>query len=173
MIIPIWVASWEIECCQPEAVVGQGWAAPFLKLLPPEPWWREYASGQITAEIEALGVVDLDGEVVRESTDDAPAVFRSGAVRVVVRGPLDPDATHVRGRLLFEGHDGPGVGPGVSHDKLECRGIARRVRGIPLLYELRDGTHVPVAQDEPVDLTSTADRRFPEYLIELEVPAPG
>lgn len=164
VIIPVWVASWEIECCQPEAVVGQEWAAPFLRLAPPEPWWLAHASAPIPPEVEALGVVELDGAVVRDAASGALATCRSGDLCIVTPSPMTADAGRIRGRLWFESHGGPGV----SEDRLECRGVVRRVRGIPLVYELRERTQVPVAQAEPVDLASTTEHGFPEYLIDLE-----
>lgn len=165
MILPIWVASWEIECCQPDAIVGQPWAAPFVRLGPPEPWWIGYADTPPPADVMELGVTELEGEVAKASTDQHPGVFRTEAFRVVVPGPLPADTRQLRGRLGFEGHDGPGV----EDQRLDISGIVRRVRGIPLVYEVRDRMHIPIGQDAPVDVDSTTVRGFPEYLVDVEV----
>lgn len=165
MILPIWVASWEIECCQPDATVGEPWAAPFVLLMPPEPWWIEYVDIPPPAEVMELGVVELDGEVTSETTAEHPGVFQADTLRVVVRSPLTFGTRELRGRLSFEGHDGPGM----PDKKLKVGGTVRRVRGIPLRYELRDRRRVPIGQDDALDIESTIVRGLPEFLVDLEL----
>jgi hypothetical protein len=155
VILPVWVAAWEYECCRPDAVVGETWAGS-LFLRPPEPWWAN-GSEAVDPEILVLGVVNLDVEVVRPAPHaDAAALvavdgIRLGVVSVDVSGPT----RRVRGRVVFEGHVGP---DGVELDEVECRGTVRRVRRVPLVRKCKDGMWVPVSRLAAVDVASTADR---------------
>jgi hypothetical protein len=180
VIVPIWISSWEIECCQPEASVGHEWVGPALWLRGSEPWWRKYVDAPLPPEVETLGVADLEGEVVVPAgSTDRPGVFRVGTLEILVPEARTVGRQSIRGRLHAQSHQGP-TEPGFG---LHCRGVVRRVRGIPLVYELRDVVKVPVAQGKPVELQSTGAGRppdylpgvapFPEFLIDLEIDDSG
>src|SRR5436309_12628213 len=105
--MPVWAATWEFECCQPEAVVRHAWDAA-LFLHQPRPWWA-LADAAIEPAVCDLGVVELDVDVIRPAPHpDGAALLGVGAVRLGGVGmDLSAGSHHVRGRLVFEGHVGP------------------------------------------------------------------
>lgn len=60
MLIPIWAATWEIECCQPEAEVGKEWKVPVIFRPGADPWWVTDHGAGSTGEDGQLGVVRLE-----------------------------------------------------------------------------------------------------------------
>ena len=55
MLLPVWVADWEFECCHPDAVVGEEWEACLTLQRGRDPWWVEQYGGSLTAEGRQLG----------------------------------------------------------------------------------------------------------------------
>ena len=80
MRVPIWVAAFELECCQPDATVGEPWTASVVVLKSADPWWAEYAAEPVPEEIRTMGVVDLEG-----TTASATLHARAGIVDI---GPV-------------------------------------------------------------------------------------
>jgi hypothetical protein len=60
MILPIWVASWELGCCQPEAEVGQSWAVPLRFTLGLTPWRATEFGIPLSPEQMSFGRVEVD-----------------------------------------------------------------------------------------------------------------
>ncbi len=154
MIIPVWAASWELSCCQPEATVGGTWEVPVEFVPRADPWWVADWNAAATDAQRALGVVTLDLKRVRG---------RSGAETLAVSGPLRvrvrefPGEGVVSGRLAVDAHpDSQGIGP----DEVTLRGVVHRVDLIPLRYERGKQAFVPVAQLESVGAHSTLDREM-------------
>jgi len=83
-----------------------------------------------------------------------------GPLRVLVPQARRPGRQSFRGRVHTQTHQGPNE-PGFG---MHCRGLVRRVRGVPLVHQLRGVVKVPVAQGKPVDLRSTGARRPPDHL---------
>ena len=156
MILPIWVATWELDCCQPDAVVGERWRGSVF-LHPGPQWWVSEYNRQLPPEHKDLGVVELDVDVVRPTpAPEGAALARVEGVSIGVLGLQAMGKHHVRGTCIFEGHTGP---DGVALEEVECRGIVRRVRRVPLVYEPRGRRMwVPLAQLDPIDVHSTLDR---------------
>jgi hypothetical protein len=179
VLLYVWVASWEFECCRDDAVIGSHWGGSLI-LEPAKPWWSKDAPGALPDDVLDLGVSEFDGDVARApDTADLPAVVSVGSARVGVLGTITSGTQHFVGRLSYEGHGG-GAYDAVL-DELACNGIVRRVRGISYDYELRHTSEgearVPIARHVPIDLKSTGDRYptgraghpFVEYLIDLEI----
>jgi hypothetical protein len=179
VLLYVWVASWEFECCRPDAVVGERWGGSLI-LDRAQPWWSEYVEGALPDDVLNLGVTEFDGDVANPPRAvDAPAVATVGTARIGVLGTVTSGRQRFRGRLQYEGHGG---GPYDDVlDELDCEGVVRRVRGITYDYELRDTSEgemkVPVAQRSPVDMNSTGDpyptgqagHAFGTYLVDLDV----
>ncbi|MFN2608578.1 MAG: hypothetical protein ABR511_11920 [Acidimicrobiales bacterium] len=156
MVLPVFAAAWELECCQPEATVGQAWSA-CLFLNPPVPWWTE--EDDEGASESALGVMELDVDVLRGAEgDEAMALADAGPVCLGVKGLRETGRRLLCGRISSEWH-GPGP-EGVSLGDVECTGNVRRVRLFPIAFERRgDRAWFPVEELSPVDVRSTGDRR--------------
>jgi hypothetical protein len=160
VLLYVWIASWELECCLDDAIIGNRLGGRLI-LDPAHPWWSKYASGALPDDVLSLGVTEFDGEVVRPSHEaDRPAIATVRSARIGVLGTIEMGLQHFRGRLRYEGHGG---GPYDDIlEQLDCEGVVRRVRGISYDYELRvnsEGeTQVPVAQRAPVEMNSTGDR---------------
>ncbi|MEX0790587.1 MAG: DUF6578 domain-containing protein [Actinomycetota bacterium] len=173
MRVPIWVSAWELECCQPNATVGERWTVSPIGLKPPDPWWAEHAPGPVPDDVLALGVVTLDGTAASTTLHDRSTIVDLGGNRVIVPGGGGREV-RLHGRLWLDGHEHPEY-QGASG--LEWTGIVRRIRGIRLVYQpVTVYLAIPVEQMKPVDLSSTseindprlADHGFAEFLIDLE-----
>ena len=175
MLLCVWVAAWEFECCQPDLTVGDTWGGAFY-LSAAEPWWSKYASSPLPREVRDFGVVEFDGDVIRPARSDSDAAFVAvGAARVGVFGATASGHQHFRGRLDFEGHGGGGY----EIDDLDCAGTVTRIRGVSYTYAPTDSVDdegmAPVAQNEPRDLQTTFNpeatggHEFGIFLIDLDV----
>lgn len=175
MRIPIWVSAVELECCQPDATVGEPWVASVVCLKPPDPWWAEHAPEPVPEEVLRMGVVDLQGTVSSAALHSEAAIVEVDGLRVIVPGVRGSGVVPVHGRLWLDAHEHPRLQgtPG-----LEWRGVVRRVRGIRLLYRpVTVYLAIPYHQEPAAELRSTADRDSPEtagggfaeFLIDLEV----
>lgn len=175
MLLPIWVAARELDCCQPEATVGQTWRIPLVGLRSADPWWAKDASEPVPDEVMSMGVVELDAEVESVSFTGSSAIASIGPdVRIVLPEVASEGPTQLRGRLWLDGHehfevrDAPG---------LELSGTVRRIRGIKLVFEpVTVYLAIPKRQEAAIDLHSTTDRHdtikdygFAELLIDLEI----
>ncbi|HYN99494.1 MAG TPA: DUF6578 domain-containing protein [Actinomycetota bacterium] len=174
MQVPIWVSAWELECCQPDATVGERWTASLVGLKPPEPWWAQHAPQPIPDDVRSLGVVNLTGTAVSTTLHERSKIVDVGGYRVIVPGAPNTREIAVNGRLWLDGHEHPEYQGAAG---LEWTGVVRRIRGIRLIYQpVTVYLAIPVRQEEPVDLTSTSDRNdprmsdrgFSEFLIDLE-----
>ncbi len=175
MQLPIWVSAFELECCQPDATVGDPWVASVVGLKPADPWWAQHSPDPVPDSVRSLGVVELEGAAASTTLHARSAIVDLGGVRVIVPGVTGNGTVSVRGRLWLDAHEHPEYQnvPG-----LEWRGIVRRIRGIRLLYQpVTVYLAIPVRQEPPVELRSTSnrkdpamlDRGFSEFLIDLEV----
>lgn len=152
MILPIWLSDWELGCCPLHATRGEPWSASVF-LHPGEPWWVKENGGTLDPAQAEVGEVELDLDVVRPAPGpDGAALATDGTIHVGLIGVVSLGRRRVKGRLMFEGHDGP---EGVTLDEVECHGTVRRVRRVPIVYELR-GPWVPVGQLAPIEVDSTA-----------------
>lgn len=176
MNVPIWVAAWELECCQPDATVGERWAASVVGLKPPEPWWAEHAPEPLPEEVLALGAVDLEGTAASVTLHARSAIVDVGGGRVIVPGARSSRVVPVHGRLWLDAHEHPEY---QGAEGLKWTGVVSRIRGIRLIYQpVTVYLAIPVRQEAPVDLRSTSDRKdramadrgFSEFLIDLETP---
>lgn len=174
MNVPIWVSAWELECCQPDATVGEPWVSSVVGLKPPDPWWAEHAPEPVPDEVRKLGVVDLEGTAASVTLHERSAIVDLGGVRVIVEGVRSSGQVSVNGRLWLDAHEHPEY---QGAEGLEWRGVVTRIRGIRLIYQpVTVYLAIPVRQEAPVDLRSTSDRRdpamtdrgFSEFLIDLE-----
>lgn len=174
MLLPIWVAARELDCCQPEATVGQRWHIPLVHLSSADPWWAKDASEPIPQDVMSLGVVELEAEVESTSFSGQSAIASIGPARIVVPEAGSEGPLSAKGRLWLDAHKYPDVrgAPG-----LELSGTVRRIRGIHLVYEpVTVYLAIPKRQAAPVELDSTTERNdpekdygFAEFLIDLEM----
>ncbi|MEX2586413.1 MAG: hypothetical protein WD602_00255 [Actinomycetota bacterium] len=174
MLLPIWVAARELDCCQPEATVGETWRIPMVDLRSADPWWAEDASEPVPQDVMSLGVVEMQAEVESTSFGGQSAIASVGPVRIVVPQGASEGLIPAKGRLWLDAHKYSDVrgAPG-----LELSGIVRRIRGIRLVYEpVTVYLAIPKRQEPPIDLNSTKARNdpekdygFAELLIDLEI----
>lgn len=152
----MFVSAWEMDCCQPDATVGEAWSG-CLFLLPPRPWWVQ--RGDHWSDEPDLGVVEFDVEVVRSAmADDAMALIDAGPVRFGMEGLRGKGRRRVRGRVISEWH-GPDP-KGVKLEEVACEGLVRRVRLVPVEFERRgEKAFHPTARLAPIDVRSTSERR--------------
>lgn len=174
MLLPIWVASRELDCCQPEAAVGETWRIPMVYLSSADPWWANDASEPVPENVMTMGVVELEAEVESTSFSGQSAIASIGPARIVLpeRAPEGP--LSARGRLWLDAHVYSDVrgAPG-----LELSGTVRRIRGIRLVYEpVTVYLAIPKRQEAAIELSTTRERNdpekdygFAEFLIDLEV----
>ncbi|MDQ1356286.1 MAG: hypothetical protein QOG44_659 [Acidimicrobiaceae bacterium] len=105
-----------------------------------EPWRVSEHGGSVEPRPAELAVVGLDVDVIRSaSAAGGAALGVAGPLRLGVLGSPALGRQWLKGRLVFEGHIGPG---GVNFDEIRCTGTVRRVRRVPL--------HLPTAPRHPV-----------------------
>ena len=159
MKLPIWIASWEIECCQPDAIIGKTWTTyPFLN-PGTLPWWAGHATTPIPDDVISLGTIDMPGTVT--TIDDQTTITYRG-ITIPIHGRATTPPIH--GRLIVDAHT-PLRNP--------ITGRVQRVRGIG--YQRTRS--FPVAQLRPLELRSTTPKREPtdpplnisDFLIDLQV----
>lgn len=179
MILPVFVANWELDCCQPEARIGEEWTG-CLFLDPPTPWWVQDQNEGTSSE-PGFGAIEVDVDVLRmATTDEAMALVDAGPARLGVKGLRGTGRHRLRGRISSWWH-GPDP-EGVQLQEVACRGVVRRVRLVPVEFERRgERSWFPVAELAPIDVRSTDERRRTymdtdadrhhedELLIDLEV----
>lgn len=179
MNVQIWVSAWELECCQPDATVGEPWVASVVGLRPPEPWWAKHAPDPIPRETLNLGVTDLEGRAASRTLHTESTIVDVGGGRVVVPGWTGEGPVKVHGRLWLDAHEYPEY-RGV--DGLVWSGIVQRIRGIRLVFRpVTVYLAIPIRQEEPVEMSSTSgrddpvasDRGFTEFLIDLKTGPTG
>ena len=175
MRVPIWVSAFELECCQPDATVGEEWVASVVVLKPANPWWARHSPEPVPDEVRRLGVVDLDGTASSVTLHARSAIVDVGGAPVVVPGVTSPGPVKVQGRLWLDAHEHPEY---QAMKQLEWHGTVRRIRGVRLVYQpVTVYLAIPIRQEPPVELMSTsarrdpamADRGFAEFLVDLEV----
>jgi len=149
VIVPIWIASWELGCCQPQAEVGKPWIVPVSFDPTTDPWWVVDHGAAATAEQRSYGVADLD---VR-SENGAPGIYTAGPLRF--HGPVDLTEGHHTGRLHVDAHSSD------DHQTVTTGGPVTAVDLIPLRFTLKErdgrGVYCPTEQLEPVRVGSTRD----------------
>lgn len=128
MIVPVFAAAWELDCCHGDATVGQEWHAClyFHPSVSGRPDWPASP-----ADSTGVEVVDLEVEIVRSAhgPDDMAIVAYEG-LRLGVEGLTGSGRRRLRGRIWTNGH-------GPEREELEavaCQGIVRRVRLVPVAY---------------------------------------
>jgi len=168
VLVPIWIAPWELACCQPEAQLNEAWEALALVLGDPEPWWASGAREALTPIQLNLGVVEVEYDHVG-SIGGKDLLRIAGLLTVVSEAPVGAQQGTVRGRLRLEAHDEE-----LQLPALKCRGNVRRIQRVPLIYTETKPRHwYPCWQLDPVEVASTVERaERDELLIELEV-TPG
>ena len=180
VILTIWVSAWEMDCCQPDAVVGETWSACVL-LEPAEPWW--YGQSNRSTPPPEVGVVELELDVVRAAPSaDGYGLARLGAVSIGVKGAEAVGPQRVRGRLWNQWH-GPDP-DGLEFEETAVEGVVRRVRRVPIDYQRQIAdtrSFMPVGELQPIEAHSTIERRetslsdpsnhhyHDELLVDLEV----
>lgn len=149
MLIPVFAASWEIECCQPEAEVGRPWDVPVSFRVGVDPWYVAEFGATASHDVRARGRVKFDIEVVR--TLGEHVVATDGRVRFLMRS-ADIGAT-VTGRLSLDAHRETDAA------EAEIRGVVEMVELMPLRYRPRgEREFVPVKAGEPIVVSSSAER---------------
>jgi hypothetical protein len=156
VLVPVFVSAWEMDCCQPDATVGEEWTGN-LFFYPPKPWWLD-EGGQGDADPE-LGVIELDVDIRRSaSSEEAMALVDAGDLLLGVKGLRGKGRRRVRGRVISEWH-GPDP-DGVKLAEVACQGLVRRVRLVPIEFERRgERSFYPVARLPAIDARSTSERR--------------
>ena len=151
MKLPIWIASWEIECCQPDATIGTDWTTyPFVN-IGSQPWWAEKATQPIPAEVAELGTITLTGTIANHG-DRTTITTRGITLPIHGETPSPPFSA----RLVVDAH---------TDTTFPITGIVEHVLGIN--YQRKNGW--PITQLPATELHSTSERHdgFDEYLITL------
>jgi hypothetical protein len=153
MKLPIWIDSWEIECCQPDATVRDSWATyPFVH-IGSLPWWANKATKPIPPEVARLGTVELDGTV----NDEGNQITLAGCgVSLPIRG--EAVAPPFLARLLVDAH---------VTKNFPVTGIVEEVLGVK--YRRKDGWPIEVLSTLHLASTSGQRGRFDQYLVTLRV----
>ncbi len=171
MQLPVVVASWEIECCQPDITVGEMWeASPVLSRdvswVNDDPWPRDdYGMAVPVIEVEAEPVIGAD--------PDWPLVRVNG----IIIGAQDNLNSITRAAFCAfnDSHGGPykpeEYPPELSGIAVELYGIGSRATNGGALN-----------QEVPVKLESTArpgrhewptyNRGFQQFLVVLDIKTP-
>lgn len=153
MIVPVWAATWEIDCCQPEAEAGKEWRVPVVFRPGPDPWWVTACGATATEEQRRLGLVRLDAVSEQVDEDLGQQLMTAGSVSFRAEAGVGPGA--IEGRLHLDAH----LDSARFRGRDEVRGVVERVDLVPLRYVERAERHwVPAEQLDPIEATSTRAR---------------
>lgn len=149
MLVPVFAASWEIECCQPEAEIGEQWDVPVSFRAEVDPWYVTEFGAAASDEVIARGRVTLDIEVVRTIGDYVVAT--DGRVYFLMQSA--DVAQNLTGRLWLDAHREPDA------TEAQIHGVVKMVELIPLCYRPREEREfVPAEAGEPITVSSSAER---------------
>src|SRR5215831_4374175 len=149
MIVPVWAASWELSCCQPEAEVGTRWVVPISFNPKTDPWWVSDHGASATVAQRDYGVADL---MIRRDRE-APRLLSAGELRFY--GPSDLAEGRHQGRFFVDAHSD-------DHESIPGGGAVSAVDLVPIRFRLSDGAagrqmYVPSEQLDPVRVSSTVE----------------
>lgn len=158
MIVPIWAASWELDCCQPEAEVAAAWSVPLAfaaigRLGGPQDPWRELTAALPTER--QRGVVELD--ILRLSPIGEPCpLWGAGPLRFLGHGLNE--GRHV-GRLGVDAHHTDDDDIECPDRDVFCDGVVEAVHLVPIRY-VRVGRrdYEPAEQLPAIPVASTRHR---------------
>lgn len=149
MIVPVWVAAWELDCCQPDAEVGSAWSVSLSFRPGIEPWWADEYGVVLSEEQRVLGRVDLDVALV--AAGDNP-VYRSGSIHFHAPAELLP-GPHT-GRISLDAHPTDGH----SLTQVTCSGMETAISVVPIRYERRGAQFEPADQLDQIPASTTLAR---------------
>jgi len=102
MLVPVFAAAWEFDCCHGDATVGQDWRAClyFHPSVSGRPDWPA-----APAESPGVEVVDLEVEIVRPAYEpDHMAIVAYEGLRLGVEGLVGSGRRRLRGRIWTNKH---------------------------------------------------------------------
>ena len=162
-MIPVWLATWELDCCQADFAVGDSWATRLVTYDDVRP----SADGS-DGRNRRVGNGPLHGNrrARREGGHDL-ALVRVGSFRIAVQGLRATGTVAGAVKLHFEGH---GPGQGGDPEEVLITGTVRRIERVPIIYrEVRPRGFEVAGYRDPVDVMTTRERcRHDALLITLE-----
>lgn len=164
-VIPLWLATWELDCCHDDFAVGDWWETTLVTYDDVEP---SADQGDTLEPVDELGAVRLAGTVERAAPNEHHlALLRVGSLAMGVRGITRCGRVSGTVKLHFEGH-GPWMG--VEPEEVRVAGRVRRIERVPIVYrEVRPRMFEVAGHMDPVDVATTSERReHDELLITLE-----
>ena len=152
MILPVEVDGGDLDCCQPEAEVGQRWSVPVLFV--PEADGDGRFETPLTPSQEEQERVVLDLSRVRGFEDDEFEIGLFESMGLRFRGPRDLDDGVHAGRLRVDAHRADGAAiPAV------LSGVVARISLLPILYRRTDRQgYLPSRMLEAIPAQSSRDR---------------
>ena len=161
MSVPVWVETWQIECCQPELSLGSLFHAPLVGVD---------TTIRATKEAGAARWSDVGGREV-EFVGDA-STFRTPELTVIDVGDfafaheagLGEGLVEGKTRLYADWHGSwPGsaeAGPESVEERITLRGRVEQVFLVPVHYkETSPRMFEADRYEDPVPVTSTTERR--------------
>ncbi|HYO61393.1 MAG TPA: hypothetical protein VEU29_05795 [Actinomycetota bacterium] len=153
MLVPIWAATWELECCQLEAEAGKEWKVPVAFRPGRDPWWVTSYGATATQEQRQLGIARLDATAVEVDEDFGQQLMTAGPISFRAETGVRPGP--IEGRLSLDAH----VDPNPFRGRDLVRGVAERVQIVPLRFVKKtDRVMVPAEQLDAVEARSTTQR---------------
>ena len=159
-VIPVWLATWELDCCHADFAVGDSWETTLVSYDHVEP---SADTGETFSAVE-LGMVRFTGSVERAARSEHElALVRIGSFRIGVRGLRHVGTVSGTVQLHFEGH-GPWMG--VEPEEVRVAGRVRRIERVAIVYrEVRPRMFEIAGYRDPVDVATTRERREHDALL--------
>lgn len=149
IVLPLWAATWELECCYPEASVGERWEAPVTLRPETDPWW---VSDHATEEQRTMGLVTLEPDLIHR--DNGGCMVEWNSLRFRIEEP--PRSSPITGRLYLDAHAEFGD---IDPAEVTIQGVVERMEMIPIRHrEWEERFFVPAEQLPAIDVTSTLER---------------
>lgn len=158
--LPIWLATWELECCHDDFGVGDQWESTLVT-------FRGLAAttpGPVGWESDDEGFVTITGRVLKAvNHNDGEALVDVGPFRIGAMGVRTTGFVAGRVRLHFEGH-GPWMS--IEPGQILVSGVVRRIQRFPIIWRRVSGVQFEHAGHRPpVDISTTAERSHDDDLL--------
>jgi hypothetical protein len=151
-VLPIWLATWELDCCEEDFTVGDEWESTLLAYE----GLTSTRAQPVGWTLDHDGFITISGQVLQHAAnEDQLALVDVGQFRLGARGVVTSGHVGGRTRLHFDGH-GPFF---IEPAEILVSGVVKRIQRYPIIWRhVEDVFYERAGHRPPVDISGTAER---------------